>query len=299
MKRVNVRTLRKMKRERAPITMLTCYDATFARLLDEAQVDVLLVGDSLGMVIKGEENTLSVTVDEVAYHVRAVARGAKRAHIVGDMPFLSFQASPEDAVRNAGKLLQAGAQSVKLEGGVAIAETVRRIVEAGIPVMGHVGLVPQSVNAMGGYVVQGKDDAGRSRILEDALALEEAGAYAVVLEGIPNDLAAELTEQLDIPTIGIGAGKACDGQVLVIYDLLGLDPSFKPKFVKRYADGAATVTDACKAYVDEVKQRVFPAEEHTFGGGDVYGGGGAKADVPEGDEPKTAKGRLKVAGGGG
>lgn len=283
MKRVTVRTLRKMKREREPITMLTCYDATFARLLDEAGADALLIGDSLGMVIKGEENTLNVTVDEIAYHVRAVARGAERAHIVADMPFLSYQASAEEAVRNAGRLLQAGAQAVKLEGGESIADTVSRIVQAGIPVMGHIGLVPQSVNAMGGYVVQGKDEAGQQRLVDDARALQEAGAYAIVLEGIPNDVAAEISQMLDIPTIGIGAGPRCDGQVLVVYDLLGLDPGFKPKFVKRYADGATTVLDAARAYVDEVKSGAFPDEEHSFGDGRVYGGG---------------KGRLKVAAGG-
>jgi 3-methyl-2-oxobutanoate hydroxymethyltransferase len=295
MKPVTVRTLRKMKRERQPITMLTAYDATFSRLLDEAGVDLLLVGDSLGMVIKGEDNTLNVTVDEVAYHVRAVARGAQRAHVVGDMPFLSFQVSPEEAVRNAGKLLQAGAQSVKLEGGVAVAETVRRIVQAGIPVMGHVGLVPQSVNAMGGFVVQGKDAASRQRILDDAKALEAAGAYAIVLEGIPTDLATEVTEALSIPTIGIGAGAGCDGQVLVIYDLLGFNPDFKPKFVKRYADGAATVVDACKAYVEEVRHRAFPDEAHSFSGGNPYGQAKAKANArPEAAAPDGER-RLKLA----
>jgi 3-methyl-2-oxobutanoate hydroxymethyltransferase len=306
MKPVTVRTLRKMKREREPITMLTAYDATFSRLADEAGVEVLLVGDSLGMVIKGEDNTLNVTVDEVAYHVRAVSRGAQRAHIVGDMPFLSFQVSAQDAVRNAGKLLQAGAHSVKLEGGVTVAETVRRIVNAGIPVMGHIGLVPQSVNAMGGYVVQGKDAASRQRLLDDGHALEDAGAYAIVLEGIPSDLATELSEALDIPTIGIGAGPGCDGQVLVIYDLLGLNPDFKPKFVKRYADGAATVVDACKAYVDEVKGGAFPDAAHSFSGGSPYGGAkrkvaGGSSVVDSGSVNKPAattpevERRLKLA----
>lgn len=279
MKPVTVRTLRQMKRDATPITMLTCYDATFARLLDGAGVDALLVGDSLGMVIKGQENTLDVSVEEVAYHVSAVARGAERAHIVGDLPFMSYQVSAEEALRNAGALIKAGAHSVKLEGGVAVAGTVARLVAAGIPVMGHVGLVPQSVNAMGGFVVQGKDAEGRRRILEDARALEEAGAYAVVLEGIPSDLAQEITAALAIPTIGIGAGNDCDGQVLVLYDLLGLNPDFKPKFVKHFAAGASVVEDACRAYVQEVRERSFPDEAHSFAAG-------------------GARNRLKVAAGG-
>lgn len=281
-KAVTVRTLRQRKapkgaRAEAPITMLTCYDATFAHLLDEAGVDMLLVGDSLGMVIKGEPNTLDVSVDEIAYHVRAVARGAKRAHIVGDLPFMSYQVSAEEALRNAGLLLKAGAHSVKLEGGVHVADTVRRLVAAGIPVVGHIGLVPQSVNAMGGFVVQGRDDEGRARILADARALADAGAFAIVLEGIPSALAAEITDAIDVPTIGIGAGNACDGQVLVLYDLLGLNPGFKPKFVKHFTDGARVVTDAVRAYLDEVRARSFPDEAHSFS-----------------SEP--SRGHLKVAG---
>jgi 3-methyl-2-oxobutanoate hydroxymethyltransferase len=264
-KTVTIRTLQSMKDKGERITMLTAYDATFARLLDEAGIDVLLVGDSLGMVVQGKDNTLEVTVEEIAYHTRAVARGADRAHIVGDMPFLSWQTSAKDALENAGKLLKAGAHSVKLEGGVEAAETVAALVRAGIPVMGHVGLTPQSVHAMGGFRVQGKNESDADRILRDARALEEAGAYSIVLEGIPTELAARITESLTIPTIGIGAGNVCDGQVLVIYDLLGLDPSFKPKFVKRYADGAGTVLDAAKSYVDEVRSGAFPDAEHSFG----------------------------------
>lgn len=263
---VTIRTLSAMKGQGTRITMVTCYDATFARLVDEAAIDCILVGDSLGMVVKGEDNTLSVTVDEVAYHTRAVARGAKNAHIVADMPFLSYQASVDDAVKNAGKMLQNGAHAVKLEGGRSIASTVRRLVDAGIPVMGHIGLMPQSVHAQGGFVVQGKDDEGRARILDDAFALVEAGVYAIVLEGIPAPLAREVTERIAVPTIGIGAGAACDGQVLVLYDLLGLNPAFKPRFVKHFADGASTVTHALRAYADEVKQGTFPAVEHTFAG---------------------------------
>ena len=265
MRPITVRTLQQQKQEQRPITMVTCYDATFARLVDGAGIDAILVGDSLGMVIQGQDNTLAVTVDEIAYHVRAVARGAKRAHIVGDMPFMSYHTSQEDALRNAALLLQAGAHAVKLEGGKQVAATVRRMVDAGIPVMGHVGLLPQSVHAQGGFVVQGRDEASRQRIIEDALALETAGAYAIVLEGIPTDVAAAVTEKLKIPTIGIGAGNVCDGQVLVLYDLLGLDPSFKPKFVKRFGDGANLVTSALHNYISEVQTRSFPDAEHAFG----------------------------------
>jgi 3-methyl-2-oxobutanoate hydroxymethyltransferase len=265
-KPVTLRTLAQMKKDGQRITMLTGYDATFARLLDGAGIDMILVGDSLGMVVKGETNTLNVSVEQMAYHVAAVARGVARAHVVGDMPFMSYQAAPEEALKNAARLLQAGASSVKLEGGRQIASTVARLVEAGIPVMGHVGLMPQSVHAMGGFVVQGKDPASRQRVLDDAIALEQAGAYAVVLEGIPVDLAEEITATLAIPTIGIGAGAGCDGQVLVLYDLLGLNPDFTPKFVKKYVDGAAVVADAVRAYVDEVRRGVFPDDDHAFHG---------------------------------
>lgn len=263
-KPVTLRTLLQMKKDKQKITMLTCYDVTFARLLDQSGIDMLLVGDSLGMVVKGEANTLSVSIEEMAYHTAAVARGVKRAHVVGDMTFLSYQINSDEAMRNAGTLLRAGAQSVKLEGGRSMAPTVRRLVDAGIPVMGHIGLQPQSVNAMGGFVVQGRDAASRQRILDDAAALIDAGVYSMVLEGIPNDVAAQITESSPVPTIGIGAGVACDGQVLVIYDLLGLDRNFKPKFVKRYADGASFVENACKSYIDEVKQGAFPDEAHSF-----------------------------------
>jgi 3-methyl-2-oxobutanoate hydroxymethyltransferase len=263
-KPVTLRTLAQMKKDGQRISMLTGYDATFARLLDGAGVDMILVGDSLGMVVKGEANTLNVSVEQMAYHTAAVARGVSRAHVVGDMPFMSYQASIDEALKNAARLLQAGASSVKLEGGRQIAPTVARLVEAGIPVMGHVGLMPQSVHAMGGFVVQGKDPASRQRVLDDAIALEQAGAYALVLEGIPVDLAAEITETLAIPTIGIGAGAGCDGQVLVLYDLLGLNPDFTPKFVKKYADGAAVVGDAVRSYIDEVKRGVFPDDDHSF-----------------------------------
>lgn len=249
----------------SPIAMVTAYDYTMARLLDEAGADVLLVGDSLGMVVQGHATTLPVTVEEICYHGRAVARGAKRAHVVGDMPFMSYQVSPLQAIENAGKLVKDGSfESVKLEGGEEIAEHVRRIVAAGIPVMGHVGLTPQSVHAMGGFKVQGKGEDAATRVIEGARALEDAGAFAIVLEAIPPDLAEEITAALSIPTIGIGAGPACDGQVLVCYDLLGMYPELKPKFAKRFAEVGEQIMQATRAYIGEVQQRTFPAPEHTF-----------------------------------
>jgi 3-methyl-2-oxobutanoate hydroxymethyltransferase len=249
----------------APLAMVTAYDFTMARLLDEGGADLLLVGDSLGMVVQGHPTTLPVTVDEICYHGRAVGRGARRAHVVGDMPFMSFQVSPERALENAGRMIKEGGfESIKLEGGEEVAEHVRRIVAAGIPVMGHVGLTPQSVHAMGGFKVQGKDEEAAERVLDGARALDEAGAYAIVLEAIPPDLAAAVTEAVSVPTIGIGAGPACDGQVLVCYDLLGMFPDLKPKFAKRFAEVGEQIIEATRAYVDEVKGRSFPGAEHTF-----------------------------------
>ncbi|EYF03303.1 3-methyl-2-oxobutanoate hydroxymethyltransferase [Chondromyces apiculatus DSM 436] len=245
--------------------MVTAYDFTMARLLDEGGADILLVGDSLGMVVQGHPTTLPVTVDEICYHGRAVSRGARRAHVVGDLPFMSFQLSPLHALENAGKLMKEGSfESVKLEGGEEIAEHVRRIVTAGIPVMGHVGLLPQSVHAMGGFKVQGKGGDAAERVLADARALEEAGAYAIVLEAIPPDLAEEITTAISIPTIGIGAGPACDGQVLVCYDLFGMFRELTPKFAKRFAEVGDTIVEATRSYVDEVRTRAFPASEHSF-----------------------------------
>lgn len=262
--RVTVRSLAARKRKREPFTMLTAYDFTFARIFDEAGVDVLLVGDSLGNVVQGHETTLPVTIDEVVYHTRLVARGVRRAMVVADMPFGSYQVGPEDAVRNAIRLVKdGGAHAVKLEGGVDVAESVRRIVSAQIPVMGHVGLTPQSVNKMGGYRVQGRDDDGRARVIEDALALEAAGAFAVVLEGIPQELGKQITQRLSIPTIGIGAGVHCDAQVLVMHDLLGLN-DWTPSFVKQYASLGAEASKAARSYIDEVVHRKFPGEEHTY-----------------------------------
>ena len=265
--RVTVRSLGQRKRPGGggePITMLTAYDFTFARIFDQAGIDVLLVGDSLGNVVQGCETTLPVTLDEVVYHTRLVVRGASRALVVADMPFGSFQVSPEESVRNAIRCIKdAGAHAVKLEGGVAMAETIRRIVTAQIPVMGHVGLTPQSVHQLGGFRVQGRGDAGRAQVIEDALAVQAAGAFAVVLEGIPADLGRELTERLEIPTIGIGAGADCDGQVLVMHDLLGLN-DWTPSFVKQYANLGALASQAARAYADEVRHRKFPDAKHSY-----------------------------------
>jgi 3-methyl-2-oxobutanoate hydroxymethyltransferase len=265
-RRVTVPALRQRKAEGERIAMVTAYDATFAQMLDEGGADMLLVGDSLGMVVQGLDSTLPVTVDEIIYHCRAVARGTRRAHIVGDMPFMSYQVSPEEAVRNAGRFLsEGGAHSVKLEGGAEMAETVRRIVAAGIPVVGHIGLTPQSVHAMGGFKVQGKTTEDAQRLVEDARALEAAGAFAIVIEGVPSSLGARVTEAVEIPTIGIGAGPDCDGQVLVCYDLLGLTPNLKPRFVKHYDDFFARGKAAMEEYREEVRSGAFPRPEHCFG----------------------------------
>ncbi len=265
MKHLTVLDLRKMKADNEKIVMVTAYDFTMARLVEMAGVDMVLVGDSLGMVVQGHDSTLPVTLDHMVYHCQIVKRGLKRAHLVGDMPFLSYQASPEQALMNAGRLVKEGSvHSVKLEGGQRSAESIHRIVEAGIPVVGHVGLTPQSVHAMGGFKVQGRADDDAERVIQDALAVEQAGAFCLVLEGIPTELAAEITHRVDIPTIGIGAGPDCDGQVLVANDLLGMDQSFKPKFVKRYANVEQIAVDAVKAYASEVKGGQFPDSEHSF-----------------------------------
>jgi 3-methyl-2-oxobutanoate hydroxymethyltransferase len=259
--KVTIHTLKKQKTAGQKICMVTAYDATFSRILDEAGADVLLVGDSLGMVVQGNDSTLPVTMDQMVYHSKAVSRGAKRAHVVGDLPFMSYQSSVEDA----GRLVsEGGVGSVKLEGGAEFSQTVERIVRASIPVMGHLGLTPQSVHKMGGYVVQGRDDQTARKLLDDAVALEQAGCYAVVLEGVPLELARQITARLTIPTIGIGAGKHCDGQVLVCYDLLGLNPDFKPKFVKRYADMFTGITQAAQSFFSEVRSETFPDDEHSF-----------------------------------
>ncbi len=247
------------------ITMLTAYDYSTARLIDSCGVNAILVGDSLGMVMLGYENTLRVTMEDMLHHTKAVARGAENAFVVADMPFMSYQVSVEDAVRNAGRLMQDGcAHAVKLEGGVSVAEQIAAIVRAGIPVVGHIGMTPQSVNAFGGFKVQGKDlDRARS-IIEDALRVEAAGACAVVLECIPSPLAALITEQLSIPTIGIGAGAACDGQVLVYQDMLGMYSDFTPKFVKRFENVGDVMKAAFTSYIDAVRAGAFPEEQHGF-----------------------------------
>jgi 3-methyl-2-oxobutanoate hydroxymethyltransferase len=243
------------------LTMLTCYDYAMARLLDAAGVDALLVGDSLGMVVQGQTNSLSVTLEEVIYHTRLVARGLSRSLLVADMPFMSYQVSTEQALMNAGRLIkEASAQAVKLEGGVRIADMVAALVGAEIPVMGHVGLTPQSVNRLGGFRVQ-RDE---KQLFEDALAIEKAGAFALVVECVPAALAAKLTSAVKIPTIGIGAGAGCDGQILVTHDMLGLFADLQPRFVKQYADLGAAITKAVQEYCQEVREGLFPGREHEF-----------------------------------
>jgi 3-methyl-2-oxobutanoate hydroxymethyltransferase len=268
-KRVTVPDIGRMKAAGERITMVTAYDWTFARLLDEAGVDMLLVGDSLGMVVQGHDTTLPVTLDEMVYHTRMVARGAARAMVVGDLPFGSYQASPQQAVESAIRLVKdGGAHCVKLEGGVAMADTIARIASIDVPVIGHVGLTPQSVHRIGGHRVQGRRHGsapgGRERVLEDAKAVEASGAFAVVLECIPLDLAAEITAALTIPTIGIGAGVHCDGQVLVLHDLVGFNDAWTPRFAKRYAELGREVVRAAQAYVGEVKDGAFPTAAHAF-----------------------------------
>jgi len=257
--------IQRYKDEGRRFAMLTVYDFLSARLLDEAGIPILLVGDSLGMVMLGHPTTLPVTMEDMLHHAKAVARGARQALLVGDMPFMSYQASVEDAVRNAGRFIQeAGMHAVKLEGGGTVVEITRRLVDAGVPVMGHLGLTPQSVHTMGGFKVQGKTDAQAARILADATALEEAGAFSIVLEGMPSKLAAEITHALRIPTIGIGAGPACDGQVLVFHDMLGLTTGKAPKFVKRYANLAEDISRAVNAYAEDVRTGKFPGPEHEY-----------------------------------
>jgi len=252
------------KRKGEKITILTAYDYLTAKIVDSAGVDAILVGDSLGMVALGYKSTIPVTMEEMIHHTKAVVRGRKNAMVIFDMPFLSYQTGVRDAILNAGRALkETGCNAVKIEGGVEQAETIRALVNAGIPVMGHVGLQPQSVNVYGGYRLRGKGEE-RERIIEDAKAVEEAGAFAVVLEKIPAELAKEITEMLSIPTIGIGAGKFCDGQVLVFHDMVGLFEDFKPKFVKRYAELGKLAREAVEKFIEEVKSGKFPDEEHSY-----------------------------------
>ncbi len=262
--KVRAQDLARKKAHGQKITMLTAYDATMARLMDRAGIDALLVGDSLGMVILGHETTLPVTLDAMIHHTRAVANGAKRALVVADMPFLTYQVNAEEAVRNAGRLIQqGGAAAVKMEGGVTVEETVRRLVDVGIPIMGHIGLTPQSVHRLGGYRVVGKTEEEADRLMRDARSLERAGAFAVVLELMPAEVAGAITSELKIPTIGIGAGPGCDGQVLVSYDALGLFEEFTPRFVKRYANLGDQMVKAAQDYIADVQEGRFPAVEHS------------------------------------
>ena len=262
--KVTILDFARWKEKGERIVMITAYDALFARIFDDAGVDTILVGDSLGQVVLGLPSTLGVTMEDMVRHTGAAARGTKRAFLIADMPFLSFQTGPEEAIRNAGRLLQAGAEAVKLEGGRSVENTIRAITRCDIPVVGHVGLTPQSVHRMGGYRVQGREEVQRQRLRDDARAVQEAGAFSVVLEGIPAELAGEITEELAIPTIGIGAGPRCDGQVLVMQDLLGLFDEFRPKFVKRFGELKKPVRDAVRAYADEVRRGKFPGKEHSF-----------------------------------
>ncbi len=264
-KRITTLTLTSMKENKEKIVMATAYDYASAKLADEAGMEMILVGDSLGMVVLGYENTLSVTLDEMIHHGKAVVRGTKRAMVVIDLPFMTYQVTKEEALRNAGRAIQeTGAPAVKLEGGEEMAKTVEKIVRAGIPVVGHIGLTPQSVGQMGGFVVQGKNERMARQLLKDALALEDAGACAVVLEGIPWQLGRLITEKTSIPTIGIGAGVYCDGQVLVYHDILGLQTELRPKFVKQFGQFYNPMVDAMRSYAKEVKDASFPAPEHTF-----------------------------------
>lgn len=266
MKPVTVNTIREMKQKGEPITMITAYDVAMARNVNEAEIDMILVGDSLGNVVLGYNSTIPVTMDDMIHHTKAVMRGNNTALVIGDMPFMSYQADIKDAIYNAGRFLkETGCTAVKLEGGSEVAPLVKRLVEAGIPVCAHIGLTPQSVNQLGGYKVQGKEVAAAQELVDDAKALEEAGAFACVLECVPAALAAKITKELHtMATIGIGAGNECDGQVLVCNDLLGVSTGFTPKFVKKYANLHDETVNAVKAYIADVKARRFPAEEHTF-----------------------------------
>ena len=265
MPKTTILDIYKKKAEGKKITMLTAYDYPTAQIVDQAGIDMILVGDSLGMVVQGVSSTIPVTMDEMIYHTKMVSRATQSSMVVGDMPFLSYQTSASDAVRNAGRFLkEAGAEAVKLEGGSQMAEAIRAIVNAGIPVVAHIGLTPQYVHMMGGFKVQGKNDAAREKILADARAVQDAGAFSVVLEGIPTSLGEEIHKALHIPTIGIGAGPDCDGQVLVIHDVLGLFDRFTPKFVKKYANLKDQALKAVKEYKQEVESGKFPSEEHSF-----------------------------------
>lgn len=265
MKRLNIRNIQKMKDDGHRITMLTAYDATSARIAESADIPMLLVGDTLGMVVQGHDSTIPVKLEHMIYHCEIVTRVTQRPFIVGDLPFMTYSVSPEQALENAGKLMQeAGVSAVKLEGGEKMSETIQRITDAGIPVMAHIGLTPQSVNQFGGFRVQGKQLESARQLLRDAIAVQDAGAFAVVLELVPTKLARLITEKLDIPTIGIGAGKGCDGQVQVFHDILALFDDFIPKHTKRYANVNELILAAIEKYRSEVQEGDFPTEEHSF-----------------------------------
>ncbi|MCL2389846.1 MAG: 3-methyl-2-oxobutanoate hydroxymethyltransferase [Endomicrobia bacterium] len=265
MNKKTVSTMIKMKSDKRKISALTCYDYTMSKLLSSQDIDILLVGDSLGVVKLGYENTLPVTVDDIIYHAKTVKRGNNNALIVADMPFMSYEISARDAVYNAARMIkEGGAEAVKIEGGIEIIDKVKAILDAKIPVMGHLGLTPQAINKIGGYKVQAREEFAREKLIADAKALEEAGVFSIVLEAIPEGLGKLVSEALTIPTIGIGAGKFCDGQILVIDDMLGMFTDFTPKFVKKYANLAETIKNAVKNYVDEVRDGKFPAEENTY-----------------------------------
>lgn len=264
-RRVSITKLKAIKKRGERFAMLTAYDYPSARLVEEAGVPIILVGDTLGMVVLGYDTTIPVTMDEMLHHVKAVVRGTRKSHVVADMPFMSYQAGPQDALRNAGRMLkEGGAQSVKLEGGRRVADTISLLVSSGIPVMGHIGLTPQSVNQFGGYKLQGKTPAAAVKLINDAAALEQAGAYAIVLETIPAQLGEVITQKVSVPTIGIGAGPHCDGQVQVFHDLLGLFDEFVPKHAKRYAQLGEVIKEAVGRYVAEVKEGAFPTERESF-----------------------------------
>ncbi len=264
-KKVTVETLKEMKNDNKKITMLTAYDFLMGQILDDCGIDLILVGDSVANVLLGYDTTIPVTMDEMIHHCKAVARGVKKSLVIGDMPFMSYQVSKEEALRNAGRFLkETGVSAVKLEGGKEILETVEKIVVSGIPVMGHLGLTPQSVHQLGGFDLRGKQKSESEKILKDAVLLEKAGAFSIVLEKIPADLAKEISNSVKIPTIGIGAGPHCDGQVLVTHDMLGLFERFKPKFTKRYAELALEMRTCFKQYIEEVRNGEFPAEEHSY-----------------------------------
>lgn len=265
MPRFTIQDFLKRKKEHKKITLLTAYDFPFAQIVDEAGIDVILVGDSVGMVVQGLENTLPVTMDDMIYHTKMVTRAVKNAMVIGDMPFMSYQVSIKDAVRNAGRFLkEAGASAVKMEGGAEVTGHIRIMTKSDIPVMAHIGLTPQSIHRMGGYKVQGKTEESAKKLIEEAQIVEDAGAFSVLLEAIPMELAGKITEKLSIPTIGIGAGPYCDGQVLVLHDVIGLFERFVPKFVKQYANLKQEALKAIRAYKEEVEKGVFPSEEHSF-----------------------------------